>query len=59
MSSAEITTVPLVAVAFFGGNINKTRSFLSEYGYIKKMISKSHLNRRLHAIEESSAVRGC
>jgi hypothetical protein len=44
-------TIPLVASTFFGGNIDKTRRFLHEYGYMKKMISKSHLNRRLHAIE--------
>ena len=44
-------TIPLVASAFFGGNIEKARSFLSEYGYMKRMISKSRLNRRLHAID--------
>ncbi len=51
LSTAEVMTIPLVASAFFGGNIEKARSFLSEYGYIKRMISKSHLNRRLHAID--------
>jgi hypothetical protein len=51
-SSAEIMTEPLVAATFHGDNINKTRSFLSEYVYIEKTISKSRLNRRLHAIEE-------
>ncbi len=51
MSTAEVMTVPLVAAALFGGNIDKTRLFLHEYGYVSKMISKSRLNRRLHAIE--------
>jgi len=51
LSTAEVMTIPLVAATFFGGNIDKTRRFLHEYGYIKKMISKSHLNRRIHAIE--------
>jgi hypothetical protein len=51
LSSAEVMTVPLVAATFFGGNIDKTRVFLSEYGYMPKMISKSHLNRRLHALD--------
>jgi Transposase DDE domain len=51
LSTAEVMTIPLVACAFFGGNIEKARSFLSEYGYIKRMISKSRLNRRLHAID--------
>jgi hypothetical protein len=50
-STAEVMTVPLVASTFFGGNIDKTRLFLIEYGYIKEVISKSRLNRRLHAIK--------
>ena len=53
LSTAEVMTVPLVAATFFGGNIDKTRRFLHEYGYMPIMISKSHLNRRLHAIEPS------
>src|SRR5215210_6061274 len=44
-------TVPLVAAAFFGGNIDETRRFLHEYGYMPKMISKGRFNHRLHAIE--------
>jgi hypothetical protein len=40
-----------MASTFFGGNIDRTRRFLNEYGYMKKMVSKSHLNHRLHAIE--------
>ena len=51
MSTAEVMTVPLVAAAFFGGNIEASRSFLDEYGYIEKAISKSRLNRRIHAID--------
>ena len=51
LSTAEVMTIPLVAATFFGGNIDKTRRFLHEYGYMKKMISKSHLNRRIHAID--------
>ena len=51
MSTAEVMTVPLVAATFFGGNIDKTRLFLHEYGYVKKMLGKSRLNRRIHAVE--------
>ncbi|HZY66615.1 MAG TPA: IS982 family transposase, partial [Rubrobacteraceae bacterium] len=51
MATAEVMCVPLVASAFFSGNIERTRLFLSEYGYIKSMLSKSRLNRRLHAID--------
>lgn len=42
LSSAEVMTIPLVAAAFFGGNIEKARSFLSEYGYMKSMISTDY-----------------
>jgi len=51
LSTAEVMTIPLVAAAFFGGNIEKARLFLHEYGYMKRMLSKSRLNRRLHAID--------
>ena len=51
LSTAEVMTVPLVAATFFGGQIEKTRRFLYEYGYMPNMISKSHLNRRIHAVE--------
>lgn len=51
MTTAEVMCVALVAATFFGGNIEKTRLFLWEYGYMKSMLSKSRLNRRLHAID--------
>ena len=51
LSSAELMTVPLVAAAFFGGNVEQARRFLHEYGYVPAQISKSRFNRRLHAIE--------
>ena len=53
LSTAEVMTVALVAAAFFGGNVEVSRSFLDEYGYIKKAITKSRFNRRLHAIDPS------
>ena len=51
LSTAEVMSTALVAAAFFGGNIEKARSFLDEYAYIDKAISKSRFNRRLHAID--------
>lgn len=53
LSTAEVMSVALVAATFFGGNIEASRSFLDEYGYIEKAISKSRFNRRLHAIDSS------
>ena len=32
LSTSEVMTIALVAAAFFGGNIEKARSFLEEYG---------------------------
>ncbi len=51
LSTAEVMTVALVAAAFFGGNVEQARRFLSEYGYVPAQISKGRFNRRLHAIE--------
>jgi hypothetical protein len=53
LSTAEVMSVALVAASFFGGNVEASRSFLDEYGYIQKAISKSRFNRRLHAIDPS------
>jgi Transposase DDE domain len=53
LSTAEGMSTALAAAAFFGGNIEASRSFLEEYGYIPKAISKSRFNRRLHAIDSS------
>jgi hypothetical protein len=51
LSTAEVMTIALVACAFFSGNLQASCSFLDEYGYIPKAISKSRFNRRLHAID--------
>jgi hypothetical protein len=51
LSTAEVMTIALVACALFSGNIEASRSFLDEYGYVEKAISKSRFNRRLHAID--------
>ena len=53
MSDAEVLTLAIVAAMFFCGSHEKARIFLFEYNYIPNMLSKSHLNRRLHAFDES------
>ena len=50
MNNAEVVTVALTAARFFGGNLEKSRQFLQEGKYIPKMLSRSRLCRRLHAI---------
>ena len=46
MSTAEVITTAFVAARYYGGS----REFLSEHGYITRMLSKSRFNRRLHKI---------
>jgi len=53
MSDDEVLTFSIVSCMFFGGNHEKTRLFMLEYGYIPNILSKSHLNRRLHAFDET------
>jgi hypothetical protein len=50
LSSAQVMTVPLVAACFFGGKVERARVFLLEHGYLRQPLSKSRLNRRLHAL---------
>ncbi len=52
MTTAEVMTVALVAARFFKGCLESSRQFLVEHGYMCQMLSKSRLNRRLHAIPE-------
>jgi Transposase DDE domain len=53
MNSAEIMTFAVVAALFFGGNFSKARLLLNTPRYMRKMLSESRLNRRLHAIDVS------
>lgn len=52
MNDAEVITVVIVASRFFYGNIERDRQMLKEFGYIKRMLSKSRLNRRIHLIPD-------
>ena len=49
-SAAEVMLVPLVAAAFYGGNMALNRRFLHEHGYTRQTLSASRFNRRLHAL---------
>ena len=53
MTTAEVMTVSLVAVTLFSGNHERSRCFLKEHGYIKRMLCKGNLNRRLHDVPEA------
>jgi hypothetical protein len=52
MSDSEVMTTSIVAAAFFGGNMERARTFLKEQGYIPSMLAKSRFNRRQHRIAE-------
>lgn len=51
MKSSEVMLTALVAAKFFSGNHERSRIFLASHGYIKKILSKSQLNRRLRSID--------
>lgn len=57
MTTAEAVTVALVSARFFGGNIEKSRKFLKEHGYMPYMLSKSRLSVRLHSVPEEFWLR--
>jgi hypothetical protein len=52
MTDSEILTFAISLAMFFYGNHEKTRQFLLDYGYTPNILSKSQLNRRLHAFDE-------
>lgn len=52
LSGAEVMCVPLVAARYFGGKIEQAQEFLYEHGYLSCCLSKSRLNRRLHALPQ-------
>lgn len=52
LTTAEVMTIALVAAWLFSGNQDRSRCFFIEHGYIKKNLSKSQFNRRLHQVPE-------
>ena len=52
MSDAEVMTTALTAALFFRGTLESARVMLKQYGSIPQMLSKSHLSRRLHRLQE-------
>jgi hypothetical protein len=52
MSDSEVLTTAIVAAFYFGGNVEHSRRFLHGTGLVPRMLSRSRLNRRLHAVAE-------
>lgn len=51
-TDAEIITVMLIAAQYFGGNIEKSISFVKGTGLMPKILGKNRFNRRMHAVAE-------
>ncbi len=52
VSDSEVITIALIAMLYFGGNFEKSRLVLKELGLIRRMLSRSRLNRRLHRLSD-------
>ena len=52
MTDAEVLTTALLAAHCFGGNTEHARRFLREAGLMPRMLSRSRLCRRLHAVAD-------
>lgn len=52
LSDAEVLTTAIVSALYFGGHLDKARSFMHSTTLIPNMLDKSRYNRRLHAIGE-------
>ena len=56
MSDSEVMTTAMVALLYFGDNFERARIYLSEYGYVPHMLSRSRFNRRLHRIGHVTCI---
>lgn len=52
MSDAEVVFIYLIACLDYGGNLEKSMQAMYSYGNITHLLSKSHYNRRLHALAD-------
>ncbi len=52
VTDAEVITIALIAMLYFGGNFEKARLVLTELGLMKRCLSRSRLNRRVHQVAD-------
>lgn len=52
VTDAEVMTIALIAMLYFGGNFERSRLVLSELGLMRRILSRSRLNRRLHRLSD-------
>jgi hypothetical protein len=53
VTTAEVMTLALVAATFFCGNQERSRIYLKSHRIFSRVLSKSRLKRRLHAIPQA------
>ena len=51
-SDAEVLTTAVIAMLYFGGNFEKSKSVLKELGLMRRMLSRSRFSRRLHRLSD-------
>jgi hypothetical protein len=56
LSAAEVLTTALTAALYFGGNVAHARRVMAGAGLMPRMLSRSRLNRRLHAVADLAHV---
>lgn len=52
VSDSEVLTIAVTAMLHFGGNFEKSRLILHELGFIKRLLSRSRLSRRLNRLAD-------
>lgn len=52
VTDAEAITIALVAMLYFGGNFECSRLVLFDLGLMKRLLSRSRLNRRIHQVSD-------
>jgi hypothetical protein len=56
ITDAEVITIALIAMLYFGGNFERSRLILHELGLMKRSLSRSRLNRRIHRLSDLIAI---
>jgi hypothetical protein len=52
LTDAEVITTAFASALYFGGNLEHSRTFMKQSGFMPRTLSKSRLCRRLHKVDE-------
>lgn len=53
MTDAEVMTTALTATGFFGGSIERARTYMADHRLVPHVLSKSRLCRRIHQLQDA------